>query len=151
MSLDNARVTTDTPADPDCVFCNIAAGRLPASLVYSGEEVLAFLDVRPVTAGHLLVIPRRHAAGLAELDPATGGAIFTTAQQLAAAIRASGLPCAGINLYLADGAVAGQEVFHVHLHVLPRTEDDGFALTARFQHPARAELDATAELIRAAR
>ena len=144
-------MTTDTPADPDCVFCNIAAGKLPASLVYSDQDVLAFLDVRPVTAGHLLVIPRWHAASLAELDPAAGGAIFRTAQRLAAAIRASGLPCEGINLYLADGAVAGQEVFHVHLHVLPRTADDGFALTARFQHPPRAELDATAELIRAAR
>lgn len=142
-------MTTDTPADPDCIFCKIAAGGLPASVVYTGDDVLAFLDIRPITTGHLLVAPRRHAASLAELVPDTGGQMFRTAQRLAAAIRVSGVPCDGINLYLADGAVAGQDVFHVHLHVLPRTAGDGFRLSAQFRHPDRAELDATAELIRA--
>jgi histidine triad (HIT) family protein len=132
-----------------CPFCAIVAGRLPSSQLYADDLVVAFLDIRPVTAGHLLVVPRAHAVGLAELPDDTGAALFVAAQRLAAALRASGLPCDGINFFLADGAVAGQEVWHVHLHVLPRFADDGFKLSARFQSPDRAELDATAAQIRA--
>jgi diadenosine tetraphosphate (Ap4A) HIT family hydrolase len=138
---------SDSPAD--CPFCAIVAGRLPSSQVYSDDDVVAFLDIRPVTTGHLLVVPRAHAASLAELDEHAGARIFTTAQRLAAAVRGSGLPCEGVNLFLADGAVAGQEVFHVHLHVLPRTTGDGFKLSPQFRHPDRAELDANAAQIRA--
>jgi diadenosine tetraphosphate (Ap4A) HIT family hydrolase len=135
--------------DPDCLFCAIVAGRLPSSKVYSDEVVVAFLDIRPLTTGHLLVVPRTHAPSLAALDEPTGAQMFTTAQRLAAAVRASGLPCEGIDLFLADGAVAGQEVFHVHLHVLPRNSGDGFSISAQRREPDRAELDTTAELIRA--
>jgi diadenosine tetraphosphate (Ap4A) HIT family hydrolase len=135
--------------DPDCLFCAIVARRLPSTQVYSDDVVVAFLDIRPLTTGHLLVVPREHAAGLASLPEPTGAHMFTTAQRLAAAIRASGLPCEGINLFLADGAVAGQEVFHVHLHVLPRNSGDGFSISAQRHEPDRAELDTTAALIRA--
>jgi histidine triad (HIT) family protein len=134
--------------DPDCLFCAIAAGRLPSSQVYCDAVVVAFLDIRPLTTGHLLVVPRTHARSLASLPEPTGAHMFTTAQRLAAAMRASGLPCEGINLFLADGAVAGQEVFHVHLHVLPRNTADGFSISAQRHDPDRAELDTTAALIR---
>jgi len=134
--------------DPDCPFCAIVAGRLPSSQVYSDDEVIAFLDIQPLTTGHLLVVPRVHAARLGALPEQVGARLFTTAQRLAAALRASGLPCEGVNLFLADGAVAGQEVFHVHLHVLPRNTGDGFAISARRQQPDRSELDAAASLIR---
>jgi histidine triad (HIT) family protein len=133
-----------------CPFCQIIAGRLPASQLYADDLVLAFLDIRPANTGHLLVVPRAHAASLAELPESTGAAMFTAAHRLAKALRASGVPCDGINFFLADGAVAGQEVEHVHLHVLPRFADDGFKLTVRFLSPERAELDATAARIRAA-
>ncbi len=132
-----------------CPFCEIIAGRLPSSQLYAEDLVLAFLDIRPVTTGHLLVVPRAHAASLAELPEPTGAAMFTAAHRLARALRASGLPCDGVNFFLADGAVAGQEVWHAHLHVLPRFADDGFKLSASFQSPERAELDATAARIRA--
>ena len=131
-----------------CVFCDIVAGRGPASLVHSDETVIAFLDLRPVTTGHLLVIPRAHAAFLADLDPAVGGLMFGVAQRMAAALRRSGLRCDGVNLFLADGEAAFQEVFHVHLHVIPRTPGDGFRIRAKWRPPARAELDLVADRVR---
>ncbi|MBI4692718.1 MAG: HIT family protein [Gammaproteobacteria bacterium] len=134
-----------------CIFCRILAGEAEASLLYRDDRCAAFMDVQPVTPGHLLVIPIAHAVGLADLDPATGGHIFQVGQRLAAALKASGLPCNGIDLFLADGAEAGQTVFHAHLHVIPRVKGDGFGF--RFppgypQHPPRATLDVQAESIR---
>ncbi len=135
----------------DCVFCRILAGELPASFVYRDEHCAAFMDIRPVNPGHVLVIPIRHAAYLADTDAATAGRMMQLAHRLAAALRASGLRCEGVNLFLADGEVAMQEVFHVHLHVLPRFAGDGFGL--RFgphygQRPPREDLDAAAAKIR---
>lgn len=133
----------------DCVFCRIVAGSQPASIVLEEERVVAFMDHAPVTDGHLLVVPRRHAAGLADLDPDDGRAMFDAGRRLAAALRASSLLCQGINLFLADGRVAFQEVFHVHLHVLPRTRGDGFGLRIeRRARPARSTLDAHAAAVR---
>jgi diadenosine tetraphosphate (Ap4A) HIT family hydrolase len=134
-----------------CVFCDIIAGRSPASLVYRDEYCIAVMDICPVNPGHLLVIPVNHATHLADLQPRVGGALFEVAQRLAAAIRASGVKAEGINLLLADGEAAGQEVFHVHLHVLPRFRGDGFG--HRFppqygQRPPREQLDADATAIR---
>jgi histidine triad (HIT) family protein len=111
-----------------CAFCDIVAGRAPASIVYRDELVCAFMDIRPVNPGHLLVIPVRHAAHLAELDAIAGGRMFEVGQRLAAALRRSGVKCEGVNFFLADGEVAGQEVFHAHLHVVPRFDGDGFGL-----------------------
>jgi histidine triad (HIT) family protein len=138
-----------TQAGPaGCVFCDIVAGRGPASVVHSDETVIAFLDIRPLTTGHLLVIPREHAPYLADLDPGLGGHMFGVAQRMAAALRGSGVPCDGVNLFLADGAAAFQEVFHVHLHVIPRTPGDGFRIRAKWRRPGRAELDSVAGQVR---
>jgi histidine triad (HIT) family protein len=108
------------------------------------------MDIRPVTPGHLLVIPRRHAPYLADLDEATGARMFVVAQRLAAALRASGLQCEGVNFFLADGEAAFQEVFHAHLHVFPRFAGDSFRISAGWWsvNPPRAELDAHAATIR---
>ena len=111
-----------------CIFCDIVAGKAPASVVHRDERCIAFMDIRPVTPGHLLVIPIAHAPYLAHLEPTQGGHLFRMAQRLAAGIRRSGLRADGINFFLADGEVAGQEVFHVHLHVFPRFKGDGFGL-----------------------
>ncbi len=134
-------------ADSGCVFCRIVAGSEPASVVYGDDDVLAFLDIAPITPGHLLVIPRRHATYLADLDERDGAWVFRVAQRLAAALRRSGLRCDGVNLFLADGAAAFQEVFHVHLHVIPRWVGDGFALRYRSGKPSRAQLDDTAAAV----
>jgi histidine triad (HIT) family protein len=136
-------------SDPSsCVFCDIVAGRAEASVVHTDEHVVAFMDIEPVTDGHVLVVPRVHAASLEELDEDAGAHVFRTAHRLARALRRSGLPCEGVNMFLADGEAAFQEVFHVHLHVLPRNADDGFTIDARWRRRDRAELDASAEHVR---
>ncbi len=103
-----------------------------------------------MTPGHLLVIPKTPARSLAELDPELGGKLFRVGQRLAAALRASEVNCDGVNFFLADGVTAGQEVFHVHLHVIPRTPGDGFGLRGRPTTPPRADLDYLATSIRGA-
>jgi diadenosine tetraphosphate (Ap4A) HIT family hydrolase len=132
----------------ECVFCRVVDGTVESSRVYEDDEVLAFMDIQPVTDGHLLVIPKRHASDLADLDEQLGMSMFRIAQRLAAALRRSGLPCEGVNLFLADGEAAFQEVFHVHLHVFPRTTGDGFRIDADWRERPRAELDDAAERIR---
>jgi histidine triad (HIT) family protein len=112
----------------DCIFCRLLAGELPATFIFRDDQIAAFMDIQPVNPGHVLVIPVRHATYLANLDPPTGGRLMKEAQRIAAAIRGSGVKCEGINLFLADGEAAMQEVFHVHLHVIPRFRDDGFGL-----------------------
>ena len=132
----------------DCIFCQIAAGEAPASRVYEDDQVVAFLDIHPVTPGHTLVIPVEHSSGLGDLPDEIGPLLFGVASQVAAALRASGLTTEGINLFLADGAAAGQEVFHTHLHVFPRFRGDGFAIRANRELPERNVLEAQAKAIR---
>ncbi|MEO8305649.1 MAG: HIT family protein [Betaproteobacteria bacterium] len=136
-----------------CVFCEIVAGREAASVVYRDELVCAFMDIQPVNAGHLLVIPLVHAPHVSDLGAALGGRMFNVAQRLAAAIHNSGVRCEGINFFLADGIAAGQEVFHAHLHVFPRFSGDGFGLRHPPEYhslPDRITLDAIANAIRTA-
>jgi histidine triad (HIT) family protein len=135
-----------------CVFCDIVAGRVPASVVHEDERTVTFLDLQPVATGHLLVAPRRHAADLSELDPEDGAQLFRVGMRAAAALRASTIPTDGINFFLADGEAAGQTVFHVHLHVIPRRRGDGLGFRHGSELAARerAELDATAAELREA-
>lgn len=137
----------------ECIFCGIVDGNLPASLVSDDDRSIAFMDIQPVNAGHVLVIPREHAARLADLDEDTGAHLFRIGQRITQALYESELRCEGVNMVLADGAAAGQDVFHVHLHVFPRYAGDGFT----FQHgptygetPTRDELDTVAAQIRGA-
>ena len=109
------------------------------------------MDIQPVNPGHTLVVPNRHASNLSELDEEEGAQMFRVAQRLAAALRKSGVKCEGVNYFLADGEAAGQEVFHAHLHVLPRYAGDGFGLTFGPHYvnkPERRELNAIADRIR---
>jgi histidine triad (HIT) family protein len=134
-----------------CIFCDIVIGNAPASLIYHDDLCIAIMDVHQPTPGKLLVIPNVHASYLADLPAETGAQMFRVAQTLAAALRRSGLRCEGANLFLSDGRAAGQDVFHVHLHVLPRFADDGIKLRFGQGHaiyPARSELDRLAEQIR---
>jgi histidine triad (HIT) family protein len=134
-----------------CIFCRIIAGDLPSSVVYRDHLAIAFMDINPVTTGHLLVVPLTHAPYLSDLPEDTGAHLFRVAMRLQAAIRASGIRCEGINLFLADGEVAGQEVFHVHLHVFPRYQGDNFKLNADWSlKPPRHELDTLAAQIASA-
>ncbi len=137
----------------DCVFCGILAGSLPASIVTRDAGCTAFMDIQPINAGHVLVVPDDHAASLADLPQDAGALLFRTARKVSVALYASGLRCEGVNLFLADGEAAGQEVFHVHLHVIPRFEGDGFGLTFGPDYayrPGREDLERAARRIRGA-
>jgi histidine triad (HIT) family protein len=134
-----------------CIFCEIVAGNLPISVIDETEDVLAFMDIQPVNPGHVLIIPKRHAPYLEDLDSRLGGGIFAMGMRVAAALRRCGVRCEGVNLFLADREAAGQEVFHAHLHVFPRFAGDGFGLKFSpnyFVLPPRVELDDIARGIR---
>jgi diadenosine tetraphosphate (Ap4A) HIT family hydrolase len=120
-------------------------------MLYRDDEHAAFMDIQPVNPGHLLVDPVKHASYLADLDGTSAGRLMAIAHSLAAGLRASGLRCEGVNLFLADGEAAMQEVFHVHLHVFPRFAGDGFGLRfgPDYVKRTRAELEDAAARIRA--
>jgi len=125
----------------------------PASVVYSDERVLALMDVLPVNPGHVLVIPKAHAARLSELEEETGSQIFRVAMRVSKGLARSSVRCEGVTLLLADGEAAFQEVPHVHLHVVPRFNGDGFGLKFGPKYgkrPERKELEAIAGSIRGA-
>ncbi|MDD5172235.1 MAG: HIT family protein, partial [Candidatus ainarchaeum sp.] len=105
---------------PECIFCKIVRGTLQSTKLYEDEHMIAFLDSRPITKGHTLIIPKRHAELLVELDDNLVGEMLITAKKIGKALKKSKLNCRGINYVLADGAEAGQNIFHVHLHVIPR-------------------------------
>jgi histidine triad (HIT) family protein len=103
----------------DCIFCAIAASDAPAHRVVEDDETVAFLDINPVTRGHTLVVPRAHAEGVWDLASDDAAAVMRTGWQVALMIGNTLRP-EGLNLFQATGAIAGQTVFHFHLHVLPR-------------------------------
>ena len=133
-----------------CVFCQILANEVPASVVLESALVVAFLDIRPASAGHTLVVPRRHAESFTELTSAEVAEVALGGQRVAVALKRGAVPCDGITFSLADGAAAGQDVPHAHLHVIPRRIADGLGWRAAGQHAQRGALDAIAEQIRQA-
>jgi histidine triad (HIT) family protein len=115
------------PADPDCLFCKIVAGEIPATIVADDERTIAFMDINPATRGHALVIPREHATDVYDIDAADLQAVAVTAQRVARLAR-DNLGAAGVNVLNSSGRAAWQTVFHFHLHVIPRYEDDPLRL-----------------------
>jgi histidine triad (HIT) family protein len=113
--------------DPDCIFCRIVAGELPATIVGEDERTISFMDIAPATRGHALVIPREHSRDLLEIDAEDLAAVNLAAQRLAERVK-DRLGADGVNLLNSCGAVAFQTVFHFHLHVIPRYEGDGLRL-----------------------
>ena len=110
-------------ADPDCLFCKIIAGELPSTRVDEDERTVAFMDINPATRGHALVVPKAHSRDLLEIDAEDLAATTIAAQRLAErAVERLGAD--GVNLLNACGAAAWQTVFHFHMHVIPRYEDD---------------------------
>ena len=133
----------------DCVFCNIVAGNGPASTVYEDGIVIAFMTIGPVNPGHVLVVPKSHIDYMADMDEEIGAHLFKVSMRIERARRKSGIRCEGTNLFLADGEAAGQDVFHLHMHVFPRFKGDSFKLDADFSaKPSREELDDIAGLLR---
>jgi diadenosine tetraphosphate (Ap4A) HIT family hydrolase len=133
-----------------CIFCAIVERRAEASIAYQDELVTAFMDLHPVTPGHTLVIPNEHSSGLEGVDGNFGGRIWEIGRRVALGFESAGIRAEGANFFLANGAIAGQTVFHCHLHVIPRYAGDGFG----FAHgvfgrgrPKRTDLDDQAKRI----
>jgi histidine triad (HIT) family protein len=132
----------------DCVFCKIVARQIPATVVHEDEHTLAFMDLGQVNPGHVLVAVKRHAENLYALDDAQAGAVLRAAARVARAIRDAFAP-QGLSVYQANGKVAGQTVFHYHVHLVPRYEGDGMALTWPVKNPPREKLEEYAKKIKA--
>ena len=130
----------------DCLFCRIVSGEIPATKVHEDEHTIAFMDINPVTRGHLLVVPRRHSRDLLDIEPQDLAATMQ-ATQLVAAKAARALDAEGVNVVNNCGAAAGQTVFHFHVHVVPRTASDGFFVPLGGQAADQEELAAVAEAI----
>jgi len=113
--------------EPDCIFCKILAGELPATVVAQDERTFSFMDINPATRGHMLVIPRAHSTDITEADAADLAACISTAQALVGRAL-DRLGADGVNVLNACRPAAGQTVFHTHLHVIPRYADDGISL-----------------------
>lgn len=114
---------------PACIFCQIIKGNIPCSKVYEDQKVLAFMDIKPVNQGHILIIPKRHSELVSQMKLKDLSKLIIIGEKINASIRRSNIKCEGINFFLADGEAAGQEVFHVHLHIIPRFKNDGFGFT----------------------
>jgi histidine triad (HIT) family protein len=131
-------------ADPDCLFCKIVAGEVPATKVHEDERTVGFMDINPATRGHMLVVPREHAADVHTIDPEDLAACALAAKGLAARVR-DRLGADGVNLLNSTGPVAWQTVFHFHLHVIPRYENDPLRLPWSPAPGDRDEIAAAAE------
>ncbi len=135
-----------------CVFCKIKAGQLPTSLIHRDDTIMAFMDIQPINEGHTLLVPTAHTPGIADLDDATTDHLFKVARQVTRALYKT-FGCDGVNWLVADGEAAGQEVFHFHLHLIPRYHKDGFGLQLPSDYsdlPKREALDNSARAIREA-
>ena len=131
----------------DCVFCKIVSGQLPSTKVHEDALTLAFMDIGQVNPGHVLVAAKPHVENIFGLDDALAAAVFQTAARVARAVKKAYTP-EGVTLYQANGAAAGQTVFHFHLHIVPRNGNDGMQLTWPAKNPPREQLEANAARIR---
>jgi histidine triad (HIT) family protein len=132
-----------------CVFCEIVAGAAPAHVVAETTEIVSFMDTSPVNPGHVLTVPRRHAADIWQLDAAEFGALGSAAHGVARRVRLA-LDPPGLDLFMANGAAGGQTVFHAHVHIIPRWPGDGWTDPWAPTPGKPEELAAVAERIRAA-
>ena len=136
-------------SDDDCRLCQLIDGRLASTSPYEDELVFTLMDYQPINPGHVLVVPRVHVALLDDLDEEVGAAMFRVGHRMSRALRRSGLRCEGVNLFLADGEAAFQEVPHVHLHVFPRFAGDSFRIDADWRIRPAAQLEEAARAVQA--
>lgn len=134
----------------NCILCKVLSGEFDGSFVYRGETCTALLDINPSSVGHTLVVPNQHVARMQDLDPALGAEMFHLATRVAQAMYNSEIAMTGANFLLNDGSDAGQEIAHLHIHVIPRNTSDGVRMFHRSSGGVeRAELDAIAGKIAA--
>jgi histidine triad (HIT) family protein len=134
--------------DPNCIFCKLVAKQIPATVVHEDEHTLAFMDIGQVNPGHVLVAAKTHAESIYGLDDSSAAAVFRSAAHVARGIRSAFSP-PGLSVYQANGKPAGQTVMHFHIHLVPRQEGDGMALSWPVKNPPRDKLEEYAAKIRA--
>lgn len=132
----------------DCVFCKIIAGEIPSTRVYEDAHAVAFLDIKPITTGHLLIVPKKHSRDVIDADDATLAHLMSLAPRMGAAVMAA-LEADGFNMGVNTGSAAGQIVMHTHVHIIPRYIGDGLVHWGH-QDVTREELERTAVKIRGA-
>ncbi len=134
----------------DCIFCKIIAGEIPSAKVFEDENVLAFLDVKPEAKGHTLVIPKKHAENIFDIDEDSLKQVFSACQPLARKLK-SAMKADGISLRQSNGAAAGQLIMHLHVHLIPRFDSDGLMMHGEHhvngQQPSFEELQELAKRI----
>ncbi len=108
----------------DCIFCKIASGAIPSATVYEDEDFRAILDIAPAHKGHVIILPKEHADNIFSLSEETASKLLPVAKKVAKAVKEV-TGCDGINLLQNNGTAAGQSVFHLHVHVIPRFDGDG--------------------------
>ena len=113
-----------------CIFCSIAAGKMPSFKIYEDDVVMAFLDINPVSEGHVLVLPKAHSPNIFETDDEKLSAIISRVKKIAAHIKTA-LPCDGLNVVQNNGAAAGQSVEHIHFHIIPRKAGDKLTFSGK--------------------
>jgi histidine triad (HIT) family protein len=132
-----------------CTFCDIVHGAGEVSICYEDVESIAFMDVQPVNTGHVLIVPRRHYESLDDIPLAVAMHLFRVAMKLEPIVRQVS-DCDGTNIVVSSGSAAGQDVFHYHVHLIPRRVGDGFEVQLPFagsEMPDRTKLDAMAARI----
>lgn len=132
-----------------CIFCDIVRGAAEVSVCYEDVEALAFMDIQPVNPGHVLIVPRRHYESLDDIPLAVSMHLFRIAMKLGPTIKKV-VGAKGTNIVVNSGSAAGQDVFHYHVHVIPRREGDGFDVPLPFEGsamPGREALDMVAARI----
>ena len=124
----------------DCIFCKIAAGEIPSKTIYEDEKYRVILDLGPTTRGHALILPKNHYANLFELPEEDAKEVICLAKKMATIMKDK-LGCDGFNLVQNNGEAAGQTVFHFHMHLIPRYENDGQEIGWKPGSPSQDELE----------
>ncbi len=131
----------------NCIFCKIIAGKVPSAKVYEDSQSVAFLDINPANKGHCLIVPKTHVQDITHADDATLGHLLPVAKKVAAALVAA-TACTGYNIHAANGKDSGQDVFHLHVHIVPRFAGDGIEFQYEIKNYAETEMKEYQEKIR---
>lgn len=134
--------------DSQCIFCKIANGEIPSTTLYEDDSFRAIFDISPASKGHAIILPKNHAKDICELSKEDGEKIFLVAQKVAKGLKkATG--CDGINILQNNGEAAGQTVFHLHVHVIPRYQDDKVTIGWEHGEANQEELEKIVEAMKA--
>lgn len=134
--------------DNNCIFCKIAAGEIPSTTLYEDEAFRVIMDIAPAVKGHAIVLPKQHMKDLFEIEPDAAAKALPVISKTAGAVK-DALSCDGVNILQNNGEAAGQSVFHLHFHILPRYANDNFVIPWKQLSYAEGEAEAIAEKIRA--